>query len=285
MKSEKAVRIIKSVEISNTVEKLCADANYFLPDDILKSLKENAEKETGTAKDIFNEIIKNAEIAKTEKIPLCQDTGSANFFIKLGRDIAIDGGDIYSSVNKGVAEGYKKNYLRKSVVSDPVERKNTCDNTPANIYIDIVDGENMEITFLPKGGGSENASALKMLAPSAGWDGIKDFVLSAVKEKGANACPPLIAGIGIGGDFASAGYLAKTALLREIGSQNPSSYYGEKEKELLTEINKLDIGAMGLGGKITALAVFINVKPCHIASLPVAINIQCHSCRRKTAVI
>ncbi|MCL2798762.1 MAG: fumarate hydratase [Endomicrobia bacterium] len=285
MKSEKAVRIIKSIEISNAVEKLCADANYLLPADVLNSLKENSGKEKGTAKDIFDEIIKNAEIAETEKIPLCQDTGSANFFIKIGKDVVIEDGDIYSGVNNGVAECYKKKYLRKSIVSDPLERKNTGDNTPANIYVDIVDGENIEIIFLPKGGGSENASALKMLEPSAGWDGVKDFVLNAVKEKGANACPPLIIGIGIGGDFASVGYLAKKSLLREIGSKNTNPYYEEKEKELLAEINKLNIGAMGLGGNTAALAVFINTKPCHIASLPAAVNIQCHSCRRMTIKI
>ncbi|MCL2485798.1 MAG: fumarate hydratase [Endomicrobia bacterium] len=278
-------RIIKSEIISNAVEKLCADANYVLPSDVLKSLKENSEKETGSSKEIFDEIVKNAEIAETEKIPLCQDTGTANFFVKFGKDVVIDGSNIYDAVNKGVSESYKNNYLRKSIVSDPIERKNTDDNTPANIYIDVVDGNNIEITFLPKGGGSENASSLKMLEPSAGWSGIKSFVLDAVKEKGANACPPLIIGVGIGGDFASVGYMAKEALLREIGSQNSNPYYSDKEKELLAEINKLNIGAMGLGGSTTALAVFINVKPCHIASLPVAVNIQCHSCRRKTIKI
>ena len=279
------MRTIKSVEISNTVEKLCADANYSLPSDVLESLKENSEKETGTAKDIFNEIIKNAEIAKNEKIPLCQDTGTANFFIKLGRDVQISDGNIYDAVNKGVAAGYKNGCLRKSIVSDPLERKNTDDNTPANVYVDIVDGDKIEITFMPKGGGSENAGALKMLEPSAGWEGVKDFVLEVVKDKGANACPPFVIGVGIGGDFASVGLSAKKTLLRELDSHNQDDSYARKEQELLKEINNLEIGPMGMGGRTTALAAFIEAKPTHIASLPVAVSIQCHSCRRKTVKI
>ncbi|MCL1972903.1 MAG: fumarate hydratase [Endomicrobia bacterium] len=279
------MRTIKSIEISNAVEKLCADANYSLPSDVLESLKKNSEKETGIAKDIFNQIIKNAEIAENEKIPLCQDTGTANFFIKLGRDAQISGGNIYDAVNKGVVAGYEKNYLRKSIVSDPLERKNTGDNTPANIYVDIVEGDKIEITFMPKGGGSENAGALKMLEPSAGWEGVKDFVLKVVKDKSANACPPLVVGVGIGGDFASVGLSAKKALLRELDSHNQDDSYAAKEQELLKEINNLKIGPMGMGGRTTALAVFIEVKPAHIASLPVAVSIQCHSCRRKKIVL
>jgi len=279
------MRKIPASKITQAVEKLCAAANYNLPQDVLDVVKKSAAKEKGFAKNILEEIIDNAKIARGKNIPLCQDTGTTNFFIKLGKDVLIDGGDIYSAVNEGVAEGYRKNYLRKSIVSDPLIRKNTKDNTPANIYIDIVRGNKIEIAFLPKGGGSENASALKMLAPSAGWEGVKDFVLSAIREKGANACPPLVVGVGIGGDFASVGKLAKESLLRRIGSKNKNSFYAKKESELLAEINNLNIGPMGLGGKTTALAVFINVKPCHIASLPAAVSIQCHSDRRMTVTL
>ncbi|MCA6084747.1 fumarate hydratase [Candidatus Endomicrobiellum agilis] len=279
------MRKIKSETVINVVENLCAEANFELPVDVLKALEKNVVLEKDTAKDILEEIIENANIAKEERIPLCQDTGTANFFIKVGRNVDIGDGDICTAINKGVSLGYANNYLRGSIVSDPIERKNTKNNTPANIYIDIVSGDKIEITFLPKGGGSENASALKMLTPSVGWDGIKEFVLSAVSEKGRNACPPLVVGVGVGGDFASVGLMSKKALLREIGSGNESAFYGEKEIELLNDINKLNIGPMGMGGKTTALAVFIEIKPAHIASLPVAVSIQCHSCRRKTVII
>jgi fumarate hydratase subunit alpha len=279
------VRKIKSEIIINAVADVCSKANFELPEDILRCLGQCAALETGIAKDIFGEIIENADIAKKEQIPLCQDTGTANFFIKLGKDIIIEDGNIYDAINKGVSSSYVGNYLRKSIVSDPLERKNTQDNTPASIYVDIVDGNEIEIIFLPKGGGSENASALKMLIPSAGWNGIKEFVLNTVNDKGRSACPPLVIGVGIGGDFSSVGLLAKKALLRKVGSNNQSIFYDNKEQELLDDINKLNIGPMGLGGKITALAVFIETKPVHIASLPVAVSIQCHSCRRKKVVI
>ncbi|MDR2426169.1 MAG: fumarate hydratase [Endomicrobium sp.] len=279
------MRTITADAITAAVEKLCAETNFELPHDVLKTLKKSASKEEGIAKSIMNEIIENAAIAREKKVPLCQDTGAANFFIKLGKDVQIDGGNIYDAVNKGVVAGYKNNYLRKSIVSDPLERKNTGDNTPANIYIDIVEGDNIEIDFLPKGGGSENASALKMLEPLSGWDGIKEFVLSVIKDKGKNACPPLVVGVAIGGDFASVGKLAKKALLRKIDMQNADPFYAEKECELLKEINNLGIGPMGMGGKTTALSVLIETNPTHIASLPAAVSIQCHSCRRKKTVI
>jgi fumarate hydratase subunit alpha len=275
------VRKIESNIITSTVKDLCAKANYNLPDDVLKSVNVFIPQESGTSHDILEQIADNAAIAKKEKVPLCQDTGTANFFIKLGKDVYIENGNIYDAINKGVALGYADNYLRKSIVSDPIERKNTMDNTPSNIYIDIVSGDKIEITFLPKGGGSENASALKMLTPSAGWEGVKEFVLSVVKDKGGDACPPLIVGVGIGGDFASVGLLSKKTLLREIGNANKNTFYAKKEQELLSEINKLNIGPMGMSGNPTALAVFIATKPTHIASLPVAVSIQCHSCRRK----
>jgi fumarate hydratase subunit alpha len=275
------VRKIESNIITSAVKDLCASANYNLPDDVLKSVNISISQEHGVSCDILKQIADNAAIAKKEKVSLCQDTGTANFFVKLGKVVYIENGDIYDAINKGVALGYTDNYLRKSIVSDPIERKNTMDNTPSNIYIDIVPGDKIEITFLPKGGGSENASALKMLTPSAGWEGVKEFVISVVKDKGRDACPPLIVGVGIGGDFASVGLLSKKTLLRQIGSANKNKFYAKKEQELFSEINKLSIGPMGMGGNPTALAIFIATKPTHIASLPVAVSLQCHSCRRK----
>jgi fumarate hydratase subunit alpha len=279
------VRKIKLKTLVKVVEVLCAEANFELPADILKSLRQNYVFETGLARDILREIIENAVLAKREKIPLCQDTGTANFFVKLGRSVIIEDGNMCDGINRGVSLGYINNYLRKSIVSDPIVRKNTQDNTPANIHLDIVNGDKIEITFLAKGGGSENASMLKMLVPSVGWTGVKEFILNTVNDGGRNACPPLIIGVGIGGDFATVCFLAKKALLRKIGSKNQNTFYCDKEQELLSDINKLNIGPMGVGGKTTALAVFIETKPTHIASLSVAVNIQCHSCRRKMVVI
>ncbi|MDR1522924.1 MAG: fumarate hydratase [Endomicrobium sp.] len=278
------MRNIESKIIIEAIANLCAKANFHLPNDILCALKQSILYEDNVAKDILEEIIENAEIAKTNGLPLCQDTGTANFFVKLGRNVQIEDGNIYDAINEGVSLGYKNNYLRKSIVTDPLNRKNTQNNTPANVYVDSIDGDKIEISFLPKGGGSENASALKMLAPSCGWEGIKRFVLDVV-DNARNACPPLIVGIGIGGDFPSVALLAKKTLFREIGSKNNSSFYDNKEKELLEDINKLNIGPMGLRGKTTALAVFIETKPTHIALLPVAVSIQCHSCRRQTITI
>ena len=276
---------INSKEIINKVCELCGNVNFNLPQDVIDCISSYIKKDNSISDNILNEILENARIAKQDKIPLCQDTGTANFFVKIGKDVKIVVDDINTAINKGVSDGYVKHYLRKSIVCDPLNRINTKDNTPANIYCDYVDGDKIEITMLAKGGGSENASFLKMLTPLDGWNGVKNFVIESVKLKGANACPPIIVGLGIGGDFASVGLLAKKALLRNIGSKNKSDFYDEKEKELFDEINKLNIGPMGLGGKPTALAVFIETKPCHIASMPVAINIQCHSCRRKTIII
>ena len=279
------MRTIEAAKIIEAVEALCSGASFELPSDVLDSLRDAAYKESGVAQNILKEIIENAEIAAKEKIPLCQDTGTANFFINIGQNVKISGGNIYEAINKGVAKSYSENYLRKSIVSDPLERMNTVDNTPANIYINITDGDKIEIAFLPKGGGSENASALKMLKPSDGWQGVKDFIIESIKAKGANACPPLVIGVGIGGDFASVAKTAKKALLRKIGQRNSDPLYALKEKELLEEINNLNIGPMGIGGKTTALDVFIEIKPSHIASLAVAVSVQCHSCRRKTIII
>lgn len=280
------MRHIKKGDISLRIEDLCAEINYDLSDDVLCAIKNNIQNDSSMSDNVLNEIIENARIAKDEKIALCQDTGTANVFVKCGKNICFDdNSDIYSEINEGIKNGYHKYYLRKSIVADPINRKNTQTNIPANIYVDFVEGDKIEITMLAKGGGSENASALKMLTPADGWNGIKNFILDAVRQKGANACPPLIIGVGIGGDFASVGLLAKKALLRDIGSKHADKDYIEKENELLSELNKLNIGPMGLGGKCTALAVFINTKSCHIASLPVAVNLQCHSHRKKTIII
>ncbi len=279
------MRVIKSSVITKIISDICGEVNFNLPQDIIDAVKSYIKNNNSTSDNILKEILENAKVAKRRSIALCQDTGTANFFIKIGRQVEILGNDIIAAINKGVSEGYKKYYLRKSIVCDPLSRVNTQDNTPANIYCDYVDGDKIEISILAKGGGSENASFLKMLTPLDGWEGIKKFVVESIKLKGANACPPIIIGLGIGGDFASVGLLAKKALLREIGSKNIKKEYDLKEQELFNEINELNIGPMGLGGKPTVLAVFIETKPCHIASMPVAINIQCHSCRRKTIII
>ncbi|MDR2772925.1 MAG: fumarate hydratase [Elusimicrobiota bacterium] len=280
------MRLISAKTISEAVMRLCGEANYELPADVLGALRAAYQNETAPlAKEIILQILQNAQIAKDSKIALCQDTGTANVFVKAGREVFVEGGTIYEAVNKGVADGYERNFLRKSIAADPLLRQNTKNNTPANIYLDIVEGDKIEITLMPKGGGSENASALKMLTPAAGWEGVKKFVIDTIKDKGANACPPIVLGIGIGGDFSSAPLLSKKALLREIGSKNPIADYDKKEKEMLGEINNLGIGPMGLGGKTTALAVFIETKASHIASLPCAVSFQCHSCRRKTALV
>ncbi len=286
------MRKIKSSIITDKICELCGEINFNLPQDIYDAVASYIKNDNSVGDDILKQILENAKIAKEKKIALCQDTGTANFFIKIGRDVEVvddndenKKADLVSAVNNGVSQGYQKYYLRKSIVADPLERINTKDNTPANIYCEIVDGDKIEITMLAKGGGSENASFLKMLTPLDGWNGVKNFVIECVKLKGANSCPPIIAGVGIGGDFASVGLSAKKALLREIGSKNKKEFYDKKEQELLKEINELNIGPMGLGGMPTALAVFIETKPCHIASMPVAVNMMCHSCRRKTIVV
>jgi fumarate hydratase subunit alpha len=280
------MREISSQIITETVSKLCIKANVFLPDDVSKSLETSALNEKKeTALGIFREIIENSKIAKNSGEALCQDTGIAEIFLKIGQDVHISGGNIKDAVNKGVEEGYKKGFLRKSVVNDPLERKNTGSNAPAVIYTEIVPGEKLEITVLPKGGGSENASTLEMLAPLEGWEGIKRFVIESVKTKGIKSCPPLIVGVGIGGSFSSVPLLSKKALLREIGSVSKNNFYAKKEQELLEAINETNVGPMGLGGNVTALAVHIEAAPCHIASMPVAVSMQCHSCRRMTATL
>lgn len=275
------MRDIPVKKITDTVARLCQQANFFLPEDVVRSLEQGYLRETSeSGRAVFGEILQNAKIAAGRSLPLCQDTGITDIFITLGQDAHVSGGSLLDAVNKGVEEGYTKGYLRKSVVKDPLERVNTGTNAPAQVSVDIVPGDRLEITILPKGGGSENASALKMLTPSAGWQGIKDFILEVVKEKGINACPPLIIGVGIGGDFSSVARLAKKALLRETGAASPLDLYAERERELLRLVNETGIGPMGLGGITTALAVHIEPAACHIASLPVAVSMQCHSCRK-----
>ncbi len=280
------MREIAASLITETVSELCQKANVNLPDDVRKAIEAGALNEKAErALSILREIVENFKISQKTNAALCQDTGITEVFIKIGQDVHIFGGGLEDAINRGIAEGYKKGYLRKSVLNDPFERRNTQDNTPAVIYTEIVRGEKIEITVLPKGGGTENASALSMLLPLDGWAGVKDFVLKTVKEKGVKSCPPLVVGVGIGGSFSSVAMLSKKALLREIGTPAKDKSYGEKESELLKEINKTKIGPMGLGGNVTALAVHIESAPCHIAALPVAVSMQCHSCRRMTVTI
>lgn len=267
-------------EITNSVKKLCIDANYYLSSDIRDRLKEAYEKETwAIAKDILDKIIVNADIAQNEKMPMCQDTGMTCVFVEMGQDVHIVGGSLQDAINEGVRQGYDEGYLRKSVVKDPIDRVNTKDNTPAVIYFDIVTGDKLKITVAPKGFGSENMSQLKMLKPSDGLEGVKNFVLKVVKEAGPNACPPIVVGIGIGGTFDRSATLAKKALIRPTGERNANPFYAELEKELMEKINAIGIGPQGFGGKTTALAVNIETYATHIAGLPVAVNINCHATR------
>ncbi len=274
-------------EIKEAVKKLCMEANYEIPEDVLngfKSAKLLEESETG--KKVLDILIENSEIAKNEKVPYCQDTGMTVVFVEIGQEVKLVGGSIEKAINEGVAEGYTEGYLRKSVVSDPLfDRKNTGTNTPAVIHYKIVEGDKVKIIVAPKGGGSENMSRLKMLKPADGIEGVKKFVIETVSIAGANPCPPIIVGVGIGGNFELSALLAKKALLRPLGDRNPDPRYAKLEEELLQEINKLGIGPSGFGGRITALDVKIEWHPCHMATLPVAVNIQCHAARHKEVVI
>lgn len=274
------MRTIQTDEITEAVEKLCKSANYYLNDDILNGIK-NALKaeESETGKDILNKIIENAGIAKEKGVAICQDTGMSVVFVDIGQDVHITGGSLTDSINEGVRRGYESGYLRKSVVKDPIERVNTKDNTPAVIHYNIVEGDKVKITVAPKGFGSENMSALKMLKPSDGLDGVKKFVVETVDNAGPNPCPPIVVGVGIGGTMEKAALLAKKALLRPIDQRSDVKYVSELETQLLKDINNLGIGPSGLGGKTTALAVNIEVYPTHIAGLPVAVNINCHVTR------
>jgi len=280
------MREITSEEIAKAVESLCISSNCGLGEDVWRALREGLEnEESPVGKEVLEEILENDRMAEEEKLPMCQDTGFIVVFVEMGQEVRITGGDICEAINKGVINGYKKGYLRKSVVGDPLRRNNTGDNSPAWVHIDIVPGDKLKISVMPKGAGSENMSIVKMLSPVEGVQGVKRFVLDWVREKGANACPPLVVGVGIGGIFEGVAKLAKKALLRPIGSKNPEPFYAEMEEELLKEINNLGLGPQGLGGSITALAVHIETYPCHIASLPLAINLQCHAVRHSTIVL
>lgn len=282
------MREINYNEIVEVVKNLCMDANYNLPEDVLDTIKKAREtEESPTGKAILDEIIENNRIAREEKLGICQDTGFAVFFVELGQEVHIVGGDYQEAINEGVRQGYKEGYLRKSIVDDPVlSRVNTKDNTPAIIHTDIVPGDKMKITICPKGGGAENMSEVRMLTAAHGIEGVKDFVIERVKKSGGNPCPPIIVGVGIGGTFEKCAMLAKKALLREpLGAPNPDERFAAVEKELLERINNLGIGPMGLGGRTTALAVHIETHPCHIATMPAAVNINCHAARHKSAVI
>lgn len=281
------MREINVEAITKTVEKLCIESNYYLPQDVKKALQHAVVKEESPlGKEILSDILRNQEIARSNNVPICQDTGLAVIFLELGQDVRLVGGDLNEAIDEGVRRGYVNGYLRKSAVDDPfIERKNTGDNTPAIIHTKIVPGDKVKLIFAPKGGGSENMSALAMLKPSDGISGIKKFVLDTVEKAGSNPCPPIIVGIGIGGTIEKTTLIAKQSLLRNVGGHNPNPKIAKLEEELLEEINKLGIGPQGFGGRITALAVNIETFPAHIASMPVAINIQCHAARHQEAII
>jgi len=275
------MREIHVNQITRAIRELAIRANTELGEDVLNCFKESlSREESPTGRDILLRLIENAEIARSEQIPMCQDTGLAVVFVEMGQDVHIVGGTLREAIEEGVRQGYSEGYLRKSACH-PFTRQNTGDNTPAVIHIDLVAGEGFKLIFAPKGGGSENMSRVTMLTPAVGVEGVKEFVVQRVKESGPNPCPPTIVGVGIGGTFEQAALLAKKALLRPLGSDNPDPELDRLEKEWLEEINRLGIGPQGLGGRITSLAVHVNMMPCHIASLPVAVNIQCHAARHK----
>lgn len=271
------VRTIDTNEIISTVKEMCIEANHYLSSDMEAALKSAAEtEESELGKKILNQLQNNLKIADEEMIPICQDTGMAVFFIEVGQDVHFEGMPIEDAINEGVRQGYTEGYLRKSVVKDPILRENTKDNTPAVIHYSIVKGDKVKITFAPKGFGSENMSRVFMLKPADGIEGVKEAILTAVRDAGPNACPPMVVGVGVGGTFEKCALMAKKALTRPVNENSEIPYVAEMEKELLSKINKMGIGPGGLGGVTTALAVNINTYPTHIAGLPVAINICCH---------
>ena len=271
------MRTVQASEITKNIREMCIEANHFLSDDMKKVFNESVEKEESPlGKQILNQLQENLEIAGRDMIPICQDTGMAVVFIKVGQEVHIEGGNLTDAINEGVRQGYVDGYLRKSVVRDPIDRVNTKDNTPAIIHYEIVDGDQVDITVAPKGFGSENMSRVFMLKPADGIEGVKNAILTAVRDAGPNACPPMVVGVGIGGTFEKCALMAKEALTREVGSHSDIPYVKELEEELLERINKIGIGPGGLGGSTTALAVNVNTYPTHIAGLPVAVNICCH---------
>lgn len=273
-------------KIIDAVERLCMTANYDLNGDILHALKEgcsNEESETGRL--ILRQLVENAETAARERMAICQDTGMAVVFVEIGQEVHVTGGSLTDAINEGVRRGYEKGFLRKSVVSDPLERKNTGDNTPAVIHYEITEGDSLKITLAPKGFGSENMSGVRMLKPSDGIDGVRAFIEEMVEKAGPNPCPPVVVGVGIGGTMEKAALLAKKALLRPVDRRNPQESICKLEEEMLDRVNRLGIGPAGLGGRLTAMAVNIEVFPTHIAGLPVALNMSCHVTRHAEAVL
>ncbi|WP_432404930.1 fumarate hydratase [Wukongibacter sp. M2B1] len=280
------MREINVKEIQDAIKDMCISSNYNLGDDVVKAFEYSREKEESPiAKEILDNLIKNSEIAREKSVPMCQDTGMAVIFIDIGQDVRLIGGDLKDAINEGVRQGYKEGFLRKSVVSDPLIRKNTGDNTPAIIYMDIVPGNKIKITFAPKGFGSENMSKTKMLKPSDGINGVEEFVVETVSAAGPNPCPPIVVGVGVGGTLDKACQMAKMALLRPIGENNKVEYIKELEERLLEKINNIGIGPQGLGGRTTALAVNVEAFATHIAGLPVAVNINCHASRHEERII
>jgi fumarate hydratase subunit alpha len=273
--------------VADAVARLCMEANYKLGEDVVAALEQSLKREESeVGRGVLQQILENARIARENDMPICQDCGLAVVFLDLGQEVHVVGGDLYEAINEGVRRGYQEGYLRMSSAAQPFSaRVNTGDNTPAIIHTRIVPGEQVRVTVAPKGGGSENMSRLGMLTPAAGRQGVVDFVVEAVDRAGANPCPPIVVGVGVGGTFERVAYLAKHALLRELGTANPDPELDELEKELLERINRLGIGPQGLGGRITALAVHVEAEPCHIASMPVAVNIQCHAARHKEALL
>ena len=274
------MKTINVNEIIKTVKELSIEANYYLPNDVKEAIEEAEKNEKWP---IANNILN--QIAAAEKMPICQDTGMACVFVDIGQDVHITGGSLEEAINEGVRQGYAEGFLRKSVVKDPIHRVNTNDNTPALIYYNMVPGDKVKITVAPKGFGSENMSRIAMLKPSDGLEGVKNFVLETVRMAGPNPCPPIVIGVGIGGSFDKAAYLAKKALIRPVNENNTDEFYSNLEKELLEEVNKIGIGPQGFGGKTTALALNIETYPTHIAGLPVAVNINCHATRHKERVL
>ena len=280
------MREISVTQITDAVERLCIDANTHLPGDVKCAIERCRTCEDGDiAQGVLDKIIENYNIASSENVPICQDTGMACVFLEIGQDVHLVGGDLAQAVDEGVRRGYDKGYLRKSVVADPVRRGNTGDNTPAMLYTEIVPGEQIKITVAPKGFGSENMSAIRMFKPSAGLQGIKDFILETVENAGPNPCPPMVVGVGIGGTFDKAALLAKKALMRPLDVRNPDPYYAQLETEMLEKVNALGIGPQGFGGRTTAIGLNIETLPTHIAGMPCAININCHVTRHKTEVL
>jgi fumarate hydratase subunit alpha len=276
-----AMRVVAFDSVVERVRVLCQEATCVLPVDVLQKLRDGLDKETlPHAKNIMQQYLDNAAIASTEKVPLCQDTGVAVFFVEIGQNVRLDKGTLYEAINEGTRRGYSDFYLRKSIARDPLfNRANTGDNTPAVIHVTLTEDDKFSITFAPKGGGSENMSAMKMLKVHEGINGVVQFVYDTVMNSGGNACPPLVVGVGVGGNFEMAPLLAKKALLRKVGSEHPNSQYNELEKQILAKLNGSGLGPQGLGGANTALAVHIEAHPCHIASLPVAVNLNCNSAR------